>query len=109
MKQEFGTPYSATVTGSSSASASQSASAGVRYYITDISVSSDKPNAICQVKDGATIIWQNVVNGTTGTTIAPYSETFSTPLRCSSGATASVGVDGTANCSANLAGFSNNS
>lgn len=108
-KQLYGTPYFNTATGSTSALASKSAVAGVRYYVTDISVSSDKPGAIVQVKDGATIIWQNIVNGATGTTIAPYSEHFETPLPCTSGATASVTVDGGAACAANIAGFSNNS
>ncbi len=108
-KQEFGTPFSATATGSTGAVASQGATGNTRYYITDISVSSDKPGAVCQVKDGATIIWQNIINGATGTTTAPFSETFSNPLRCSSNATASVSVDGTANCAANIGGFSNNS
>lgn len=109
MKQEFGTPYSSTATGSTGATASQAGTAGVRYYITDVSVSSDKPGATCQIKDGSTVIWQNIINGATGTTTSPYSETFSTPLRCSSGATASVTIDGTSSCAANIAGFSNNS
>lgn len=109
MKQEFGTPFAATATGSTSASASKAAVVGTKYYITDISVSSDKPGAVCQVKDGATIIWQNIVNGATGTTTAPYTESFFTPLPCTSGATASVGVDGAAACAANISGFSNNS
>ena len=109
MKNEFGTPFATTATGSTSAAASQAGVTGVRYYITDICVSSDKPGATVQVKDGANILWQNIVNGATASTITPYSEQFSVPLKCSSGATASVTVDGSAACAANIAGFSNNS
>lgn len=108
-KQEFGTPFSATVTGSTSASANKAAAVGTRHFITDISASSDKPGAVVQVLSGATILWQNIVNGATATSIFPYDHTFSEPLTCSSGATASVSVDGTAACAANIAGFSNNS
>lgn len=109
MKTEFGTPFNATATGSTAVTASKGAVVGTRYFVTDISVSSDKPGATCQVKDGATIIWQNIVNGATGTTILPYSQHFEPALTCSSGATAGVTVDGSAACAANINGFSNNS
>lgn len=109
MKQEFGTPFNATVTGSTSATASKGAVVGTRYFVTQISVSSDKPGATCQVKDGANIIWQNIVNGATATTVFPYNEHFDPPLTCTSGATAIVTVDGAASCAANINGFSNNS
>lgn len=106
MKQEFGTPLSRTATGATAAYATASGVANQRYYITDISVSSDlATGAIFQVRDGATPIWQGIII----TPGIPYDHTFSEPLRLTSGATATVTINGTAQAVANFSGFYNNS
>ncbi len=99
--QSYGTPISATATHATSAVATVTGVTGSTYFVTDISGSSDKAGALILVKDGSTLIWQDRVSNT-----AAYEHTFSTPLACTSGATLTVTVDGTAACYANVAGFS---
>ena len=99
MKNQFGTPISATATGSTSAVATATGVALKTIYITDISASSDKSGSIILVKDGTTVIWQDIVG------VGNYRMNFITPLRVSIGADASVTIDGTAAAKANLSGF----
>lgn len=89
----------ATGTGSTSATATVTGTAGHVIYITDIAASSDKSGAILLVKDGSTTIWQQIIGATA------YWQKFESPLAISSGADAVVSVDGTSACKANIAGF----
>ena len=104
IKQERGTPFRVTATHATSAVASKTGATGLTYYITDIAGSSDKAGALLLVKDGTTVIWQ-VQLATTAAGINAFEQTFSTPLACTSAALASVTVDGTAACYANISGF----
>lgn len=101
--KERGTPIKATATHATGAVASVSAVAGTTYYITNISVSSDKATSVFAVKSGTTVIWQGQCGAT------KHAETFDPPLACTTGALASVEIDGTAACYANLAGVSTTS
>lgn len=98
--QDGGTPYSATANHSTSAVATQTGVTNVRTFITDITGSSDKAGAKILVKNGTTVIWQDRI-GNTGA----YEHVFSTPLNGTTGADVSVTVDGTAECNANVAGY----
>lgn len=99
IKQDRGTPFKQTATHATSAVATQTGVANKTSYITDISGSSDKAGAKILVKDGTTVIWQDIINTTA------YEHTFSQPLSATVGADISVTVDGTAACNANVAGF----
>lgn len=90
----------ATATNATSAVATLSAKVGQRYYITDISGSSDKAGAQLLVKDGTTVIWQDIIRNT-----VPYTKDFIVPLVITMSAACSVTVDGTAACTANIAGY----
>lgn len=103
-KQDRGTPFRVTATHATSAVASQTGVSGQTYYITDIAGSSDKAGSLIQVKDGSTIIWI-VQLATTAAGMNAFSQHFSTPLTCTNGNLASVTVDGTAACYANISGF----
>lgn len=105
-KQEYGTPFSVSVTNGTSAVASFAGVAGHTNYVTDISGSSDKAGALLIVKQGTTIIWE-VQLATTAAGINAFSHTFATPLASAVGALVSVTVDGTSACYANIAGFTN--
>ena len=97
----FGTPITATATASGNATATITGVAGVTFYVTDVSGSSDLAGATIQVKDGSTVIWQDRVSNT-----APVSYQFSTPLRCTMGNNLVVVVTGTSYGAANVSGFS---
>lgn len=97
--QENGLPYSQTASGTTSAVATQTGTVGKKSYITDISASSDKAGSIILVKDGTTVIWQDIVGA------GNYRHQFSEFLRGSDGADVSVTIDGTSVCKANLAGY----
>jgi hypothetical protein len=99
IKNDHGIPFSATATGSTSAAASKTGVASTTIYITDISGSSDKSGALILVKDGSTVIWQDIVGA------GNYKMNFITPIKITTGATASVNVDGTSLSNANLSGF----
>lgn len=99
-KQQFGTPFQATATGSTSATAFKAATVGRTYYVTDFAVGTDKSGASVQIKDGTTVIWQV---GSLGA--VAFSENFESPLFATSGASIVCVVDGTAACTANIAGF----
>ena len=102
--QLHATPYQQTATGTTSAVATQAAVTGQTFYVTDISGSSDKAAAKILVKDGATVIWQDQIQ-VSAAGASYYEHTFGTPLKCTSGNSASVTVDGTSVSNANLAGF----
>lgn len=95
-----GTPFSATATGTTSATATFSTPAGATAYITDATASSDLAGGIVQVKSGSTVLWQGQVaaNGT-------FDTDFQTPIICAAGANAIVTITGTLACSANISGF----
>ena len=98
--KERGTPIKATATHATAAVASVTGVAGLTYYLTTVSASSDKAGSVMLVKDGTTVIWQDVVGA------SQCFRTFDPPLPCTSGALASVEIDGTAVCKANLSGVS---
>lgn len=102
--QEFGTPFSETATHATSAVASHTGVSGKKFYITDISGSSDKAGALLLVKQGTTIIWQSQLQ-TTAAGFCAYEHTFGVPLVGVDGALVSVTVDGTSVCHANIAGY----
>lgn len=94
-----GSRFSITATHATSAVATQTGVAGVTQYITDISGSSDKAGSLILVKDGTTVIWQDIVGA------GNYKMNFLTPLSGTSGASVSITVDGTSLCKSNLSGF----
>ena len=100
MLQDTGERFSKTATGTTAATATETASAGHFHYITDISASSDKAGAILLVKQGTTVVWQSILGAN-----VPYEHSFVVPLRGAKGALVSVGVDGTSVCESNIAGF----
>lgn len=93
-----GARFSQTATSATSAVATQTGVAGKKSYITDISGSSDKAGAKILIKDGSTVIWQDIVNS------GAYNANFTTPIVGSIGNDISVTVDGTALCNANVSG-----
>lgn len=95
----YGDSFYVTATDATSAVASNAGVSGKTHYVTDIAGSSDKAGAILLVKNGTTVIFQQII----GTT--PFSHTFAAPLRATSGALVSVTVDGTAAAKANIGGF----
>lgn len=75
--------------------------AGKKIYITEISGSSDKANAQLILRDGATIIWQEIIRNT-----VPYIKGFDlVSLPATVGNSVTVTVDGTADCRANVMGY----
>lgn len=99
MKNQFGVPYAATASGSTSATATISGVALRTIYITEVSASSDKSGSSILVKDGNTVIWQDLVGA------GNYRMNFITPLRVTMGNDATVTVDGTASSRANVSAF----
>lgn len=98
--QESGAILTATATHATSAVATITGVTGKTFHITDISGSSDKAGALLLVKDGSTVIWQDII-GTTA-----YSKMFLSPLPVTVGANCSITVDGTALCKSNIIGYS---
>ena len=96
---ENGTPYSATASGTTSATTTITAS-GQTIYVTDISVSSDLASALMQIKDGSTVIWQDDIGN-----LIPYHHSFKTPLRTTPGNNLVVTITGTSACYVNVAGI----
>ncbi len=103
-KLQRGTPVSATATHATLAVAMVAGIDGSTMYITDIAGSSDKAGAVLLVKQGTTTLWQVQLSATAAGSTSFY-EVFSSPLPAASGASISVTVDGTAACTANIAGF----
>ena len=96
---ETGLTKSNTATHATAAVATITGTSGKQFFITDISASSDKAGSIILVKDGTTVIWQDIVGASF------YSRSFAKGLRVpTSGADCSVSIDGTALCKANIAG-----
>jgi len=104
-RQDRGALITATATHATAASAAVAGVTGLKYYITDISASSDKAGALMLVKQGTTIIWRSQLQ-TTAAGYCAYHHTFSQPLEAANGALISCEIDGTAVCHANIAGFS---
>lgn len=99
-----GQPFSMTATGSTLASATQTAVASRTHYVTDVTFSTDKAGAIALVKDGATTIWQTQV-GDIGSDTSHYETVFSTPLAGTPGNALNIQIDGTSVCKANASGY----
>ena len=104
-RQERGTSFQVTATHATSAVASKTGATNTKYYITNIAGSSDKAGSLLLVKDGTTVIWQ-VQLATTAAGINAFEQAFTQPLECTTGNLASVTVDGTSACYANILGFS---
>lgn len=99
IKQGYGAPITATATHGTLASASVAGVTGSRHFVTDISASSDKAGSVILVKQGTTVIWQDIVGASS------YRMNFETPLMGAVGALVSVEIDGTSACKANISGF----
>lgn len=99
IKQGYGTPITATATHATAAVASVAGITGSRHFVTDISASSDKAGSIILVKQGTTVIWQDIVGA------GSYRMSFITPLASAFGALVSCEIDGTSACKANISGF----
>jgi len=95
----YGLPFSVTATHATAAVASNTGVENKVHWITDIAVSSDKAGAILLIKNGTTTLWQLQVGA------GNFTQSFEAPLRCTAGALASVEIDGTSACKANIAGF----
>lgn len=104
-RQEHGRAITATATHATLAVASVTGVAGEKFYITDVSASSDKAGALVLVKQGTTVVWRSQLQ-TTAAGFCAYTFTFSQPLEAAVGALISCEVDGTAVCHANISGFS---
>ena len=97
--------FSVTHTHATAAKAEQAApGAGKRIFITDIAGSSDKAGSIILVKvdsggGGDATLWQVQVGA------GNYSHRFETPLIATTNKKASVEIDGTSACKANISGF----
>lgn len=96
---DSGMPFFETATHATAAVASHTGVAGKTYYVTNVTVSSDKAGAIGLIKQGTTTVWQFQVGASV------HSISFPVSLRGASGALVSVEIDGTAACKANIAGF----
>lgn len=96
----YGTRVTTTANSSTAAAAAIAGVSGTTIYISDVSGSSDLAGAVLQVKDGSTVIWQDRISNTSA---AVYN--FSTPLACTIGNSATVTVNGTSACNANVVGF----
>lgn len=104
-KQQTGKPFSVTATHATAAVATKAAVANKRHIITKITVSSDKANSICLVKQGTTTIWQfQLLQTAAGKSV--HSE--SCYLEGAVGALVSVEIDGTSRCDANMEGVTVN-
>ena len=103
-KLQHGEPFSETATHATQAVATKAAASGKQHCITGIAVSSDKAGAICLVKSGTTVIWQQQIGDVGSSNTAHYEQTFPIPLVGDDGALVSVEVDGTSACKANIVG-----
>ncbi len=101
MIQDYGKRFYVTATGTTSATATETASTGVTHYITDISASSDKAGAVITVKDGTTNIWEAIIDANSS-----YEHSFGVPLAGTKGNLVSITIDGTSVCKSNICGFS---
>lgn len=97
---DSGLIMTATATHATSAVATLTGVANTKIRITEISGSSDLVTATILVKDGTTVIWQDLVKSTVA-----YIKNFVIPLAVTVGANASVTVNGTAVCYANISGY----
>ena len=104
IKSDKGTWWSQTATGTSSATATESAVASKTHYVTDFQCASDKADAIILIKQGTTVIWQITLD-TPSTATDQSHHSFQTPLKGADGALVSVTIDGTSSADANLSGF----
>lgn len=100
--REYGTPFSKTGAISSGSAVATKAAATLteKQFLTDVSGSSDLSGATITIKDGATVIWQDVIS------VGNYTMNFIEPLASSPGATLTVTVTGTSVCFANASGYS---
>lgn len=90
--------YSTVANGS--ATITKAASSGHTHYLTELSASSDRGTAIVQVKDNATVIWQDRIGNTTSYVMHwPYG------LRISVGSAVIATVDGVGSAYINFAGY----
>lgn len=104
-----GTPFSQTAGTLTANAIATQASQGtlVANYVTDVSGSSSDTHSRILVKDGATTIWQDMMNITAAGT-SYYQHTFATPLKGTAGTLTSVTVEapsGSGTYTANVSGF----
>lgn len=99
-KQQFGTPFTVSATGTTSATATQAGIAGKTMYITDFSASSDLAGAIFTLKQGTTTVWEGILPANT-----TWGQGFEQPIPGVSGGLVSITVNGTSVSKANISGF----
>lgn len=102
MKNQFGTPFSATFTASTTpAIAIQTGTANQTVYVTDISGSSDLAGATITLASTpvGTVLWKDIVGS------GNYRINFITPIKFATGQGVQVTVTGSATTNANLSGF----
>lgn len=99
--------FSVTATGTTAAAATQGTpTTGSRIFVTDIAGSSDKAGAIIKVIEDTEGTPITKFQMQVGTPSAGYfSHSFSIPVQITKDKSASVEIDGTAVCKANIAGF----
>lgn len=91
--------FSGTHTHATAAKIEQATPSAGRIFITDIAGSSDKAGSILLVKAGGTTIFQIQVGA------AFFAHRFEVPLICDASKNATVEIDGTSACKANIVGF----
>ncbi len=99
MKNNFGTPFSATATGTTSAVATITGVAAQTIYLTDVSGSSDLAGSTITIASGGTTIWKDIVGA------GSYKMNYITPIKVATGASATITLTGTSVCYANVSGF----
>ncbi len=100
MKNQFGTPFVATMTaGTTPVVATQTGVASQTVYITDISGSSDLAGSTIILANGGVTVWKDIVGA------GNYRMNFITPIKINLAASATVTVTATANGNANMSGF----
>jgi hypothetical protein len=98
-KLQHGAVFSETATHATAAVATHAAVTGKTFFITGVSVSSDKAGAILLIKQGTTVLWQLQVGA------GAHSIQFPAPLQGVAGALVSAEIDGTSACKANISGI----
>lgn len=107
VKQQHGVPFSATASGSGSATVTIAGVYCKRHFITDVAVSVSNDDAVMEIKKDDTTLWQLKIKDKQR---SPIILRFDTPLiggKCEAGTVGNVSVTVTAtgNCRVNIAGF----
>ncbi len=96
--------FSVTHTSDTAGLASKAAVASTHHIITGIDVSTDLDGAVVTLKENTTTKWQLKIGDASA--VSPIARTFPTPITLAANKTANLAINGTANCEANLFGYS---